>query len=206
MALVNTSSATPTSAAHFDTMMSRLERHYFPDARHWVCSRAAGHTLEVAIGTGLNLPHYPAGVQLTGVDLNPAMLEFAASRAHQSGRTLHTQVADALALPFDDGSFDSVVCTFALCEVPDVGAALGEFARVLHPEGSLLLADHVIATSRAVRLGQRLLQAVTIPLSGEHFTRRPSEQLPGAGLETVETLRRTHGAVEYVKARKRRRH
>ncbi len=202
MTIVDTSSVDEVSAARFDIMMRRLERRFFPDARQWICARASGETLEIAIGTGLNLPHYPAEVRLTGVDHNPTMLGVAGQRAVEAGRELRTQVADALQLPYRGDSFESVVCTFALCEVPDVSVALTEFTRVLRPGGRLLLADHVIATTRAVRIGQRLLEAVTIPLSGEHFTRRPIEQVRAGGLRVIETLRRTHGAVEYVWAQK----
>ncbi len=192
---------TASAARRFDRMMASLERRFFPDAREWVVSRATGDTVEIAIGTGLNLPYYRADVRLTGVDLSPAMLAVAVDRAARQGRTLPAVVGDATRLPFPDASFDSLVCTFALCEVPDVGTALDEFVRVLRPGGRLLLADHVIATTALVRLGQRLLEAITIPASGEHFTRRPAAQLP-AQLTLIASHRRTNGAVEYVEARK----
>ncbi len=181
--------------------MAALERRFFPDAREWVVHRATGDTVEIAIGTGLNLPYYHPDVRLTGVDLSPAMLAVAVERAAQQGRTLLAAVGDAARLPFADASFDSLVCTFALCEVPDVGATLDEFVRVLRPGGRLLLADHVVATTAVTRLGQRLLEAITIPVSGEHFTRRPAAQLPSQ-LALIDSRRRTSGAVEYVEARK----
>lgn len=190
----------PRQAVRFDAMMRSLEHRFFPDAREWVCSRATGDTVEIAIGTGLNLRYYPETVRLSAIDRDPAMMALAVQRAEASGRQLHTEVGDALALPFPDASFDTVVCTFALCEVPDVDVALGEFTRVLRPAGRLLLADHVVATSRWVRLGQRALEAITIPASGEHFTRRPADHLAGVGLVAVESLRRTSGAVEYLHA------
>jgi ubiquinone/menaquinone biosynthesis C-methylase UbiE len=190
------------AAARFDTMMRGLEERYFPDARTWVCRRAVGSTLEIAIGTGLNLRHYPDSVELTAIDSNPAAVEFAVKRAHGLGRALHIEIADALALPYPEEHFDSVVCTFALCEVRQVPPALAEFARVLRPDGRLLLADHIAATNPLIWLGQRLLEAATIPISGEHFTRRPQQDLAAAGFQVVDSHRRTHGAIEYVHARK----
>lgn len=190
----------PRQAVRFDAMMRILEHRFFPDAREWVCSRAEGDTVEIAIGTGLNLRYYADTVRLSAIDQDPAMMALALQRAEASGRQLHTEVGDALALPFAAASFDTVVCTFALCEVSDVDAALAEFARVLRPAGRLLLADHVVATSRWVRLGQRGLEAITIPAAGEHFTRRPADHLARFGLVVVESLRRTAGAVEYVHA------
>jgi hypothetical protein len=49
----------------------------FGDARAWVCSQATGDVLEIAIGTGLNLLHYPQDVRLTGVDVSTQMLKHA---------------------------------------------------------------------------------------------------------------------------------
>ena len=57
-------------APRYDRAMGFFERLLFKDARHWVCSKAHGRTLELAVGTGLNLPHYPADVELTGIELS----------------------------------------------------------------------------------------------------------------------------------------
>ena len=107
---------------------------------------------------------------------------------------------DAQDLPFDDASFDAVVCAFALCGIADHRAALGEMARALRPGGSLLLADHVVATNALVRLGQRALEAITIRTNGEHFTRRPLPIVEELGLEVVESGRFNAGAIERLHA------
>lgn len=190
------------SVARFDSTMLRLERRFFADTRSWICGRASGDVLEIAVGTGLNLPHYPDHVRLTGVDLSPETLDFARRRARELGREITLAQADAMALPYPAASFDSVVCTFALCEVPDDARAIGEALRVLRPGGSLLLADHVVATNPLVRAGQHLLETVTIRLSGEHFTRRPSAHLDPLRVEVVASDRFTYGAVERLHARK----
>jgi len=190
----------PAKIARFDSLMTRLERRYFPHTRRWICSRAAGKTLEVAVGTGLNLAHYPPGLDLHGVDREPAALALAGKRSDERKLGMILKTADAGRLPYADASFDTVVCTFALCEVPKVEPVLREFARVLRPDGQLLLADHVVSTDTWVRLAQRLLEAVTIPLGGEHYTRRPSLQLPAAGFTVVESERLARGAIEQLRA------
>ena len=75
--------------------------------------QASGQVLEVAIGTGRNLPFYPRGIQLTGIDFSPAMLEIARGRAAELGVDVTLIQADAQHLPFADHRFDTVVCTLA---------------------------------------------------------------------------------------------
>lgn len=187
-------------AGGFDTMMVALER-FFPTSRAWVCGRATGRTLEVGIGTGLNLPHYPTGIDLVGLDPDPDLLEGARRRAAGLAHPATLVEGDAMALPFPDASFDTVVATFVLCGVPDDRAAIVEMLRVLVPGGRLLLADHVVATPAPVRWGQRLLEMVTVR-NGEYFTRRPMDHVRGLGLDVVHTERRGFGAIEHVHALK----
>jgi ubiquinone/menaquinone biosynthesis C-methylase UbiE len=187
----------------YDVSTGLWERLVFGQHRTWCCSRALGSTLEVAIGTGLNLAHYPADVRLTAVDLTPEMLERARGRAAWLGRDVDLPQADALALPFPDETFDTVVCTYALCSIPDDAAAIAEMARVLVPSGRLILLDHVASSVKPLywlqRLHERLVLAHT---SGEHQTRRPARHLAGAGLRVVAGDRLRAGVIERVVALK----
>ena len=108
-------------------------------SRHWICSRATGSVLEVGIGSGLNLAHYPDHVGLTAVDRDSQMLSMARGRVDVVRRVSLLQ-ADAARLPFAAASFDSVVCTLAMCEFRDRSAVLAEMYRILRPGGRLLLA------------------------------------------------------------------
>jgi ubiquinone/menaquinone biosynthesis C-methylase UbiE len=119
------------------------DRLLMGDSRERLCGEASGRTLEVAIGTGLNLDHYRDDVLLVGVDLSAGMLRVAAQRARDVGRRVRLIQSDAQRLPFSDSSFDSLVCTLSLCAIPDQTAAVAEMYRVLVPGGRLLLVDHV---------------------------------------------------------------
>lgn len=189
-------------SASYDKEMRLFDRVLFKDSRAWVCSKAAGETLEVGVGTGLNLPFYPADVQLTGIDVSSAMLAIARRRANDLDRAAELRQADAHALPFPDGSFDTVVCTFSLCAIPDERRAVSEMKRVLRPGGRLLLADHVAGSTWPVRAVQRLLEVATVPLGGEHFLRRPIEQVRAEGFEIELQERFKLGIVERLAARK----
>jgi ubiquinone/menaquinone biosynthesis C-methylase UbiE len=190
-------------APHYDRDMRRLEPLLFGrDVRPSVCAQASGDVLDVAIGTGLNLPHYPPGVRLTGVDLSPVMLAAAAKRAADIGLTVELSEADAEHLPFPDASFDTVVCTLALCSVADDEAAIAEMYRVLRPGGQLLLLDHVAAPNRVLLVLQRLWEKVTLRVAGDYQTRRPLPLVERAGFVVSDSRRSRAGTVERVSAGK----
>lgn len=188
-------------APRYDARTASMEHRVLEESRRWVCGRARGATLELAIGTGANLPHYPADVELTGIDWSEKMLAVAREQAARSRPDAVLQRADATALPFPDGSFDTVLSTFAMCCVPDERAVLAEALRVLRPDGHLLLADHVAASGRVLRGLQWVAELVTVPLHGEHFTRRPLVTLGTLDVTVVETERTTRGMIERLHAR-----
>src|SRR3954451_11463547 len=122
-------------APRYDRQISFFERLLFGGGREWVCSQAEGEVLELAAGTGRNLPFYPRGVRLTAIEFSPAMLEIARDPARRLGLDADLRLGNAEALEFPDESFDTVTCTLSLCTIPDDRAAVAEAARVLRPGG-----------------------------------------------------------------------
>jgi ubiquinone/menaquinone biosynthesis C-methylase UbiE len=189
-------------AKGYDREMAFFEPVLFADGRDWACSHASGDVLEVAIGTGRNLPFYRPDIRLTGVEFSPAMLGIARQRASALGRQVDLRLGDAQALDLPDSVFDTVLCTLSLCGIPDERRAIAEMKRVLRPGGRLVLVDHVAGSPAWVRAIQWLLELITIPLGGEHFRRRPILAVHAAGF-VVETSQRSKlGIVERVLARK----
>jgi ubiquinone/menaquinone biosynthesis C-methylase UbiE len=189
-------------APKYDRQMRFFERLLFAGGREWVCSQAVGDVLEFAVGTGRNLPHYPEGVRLSGVELSPSMLEIARVRARELGRAADLRVGDVQALDFADESFDTVVCTLSLCTIPDDGAAVGEARRVLRPGGRFLLLEHVRSPVLLVRVVQRLLDPLFVRFEADHLLREPLEHLRAARFEIERLERAKLGIVERVAARK----
>jgi len=188
------------AAPHYDREIALVERALLGDGRAWVCGQARGHVLELALGTGRNLPYYPAGVTLTGIELSGEMLAQARARARELARQADLRLGDAQALELPDRSFDPIVCTLGLCTISDPGRAVAEAHRVLRPCGRLLLLEHVRSQHLAVRAVQRALEPVTVRVAADHLTREPLEYLHAAGFAIEHVERSRLGLVQRVRA------
>jgi ubiquinone/menaquinone biosynthesis C-methylase UbiE len=189
-------------APKYDRSMARFERVFFGGTREWACSQAEGEVLEIAAGTARNIDHYPPGVRVTGIELSPEMAALGHQRAEDAGREIDLRVGDAEDLDFPDEAFDTVVCTYGLCTIPDDRAAVREAKRVLRPGGHMILAEHVRSPNRLVRTIQRLVDPLAHRFGGDHLLREPLEPLEREGFEIERVERSKAGFVELVAARK----
>ncbi|MFL5928865.1 MAG: class I SAM-dependent methyltransferase [Gaiellaceae bacterium] len=187
-------------ARHYDRQIGFVERGLLGEGRPWVCGQARGDVLELAVGTGRNLPYYPPGITITGVELSRKMLALAQARAASLGLQPDLRLGDAQALDRPDRRFDTVVCTLGLCTIPDAGRAVAEAHRVLKPGGQLLLLEHVRSPLRAVLAIQRALEPLTVRLAGDHLTREPLDHLRAVGFTLQHVERSRLGLVERVHA------
>ena len=132
------------TASLYDTFLRGTVRAGLADRRRRLLSEAAGRTLELGSGTGLNLVHYPEAVEeLVLTEPDPHMARRLRARAASLPRAPQVVEAPAERLPFEDDSFDTAVFTLVLCTVADPAAALAEVARVLRPDGEVLFLEHV---------------------------------------------------------------
>ncbi|CAG9181490.1 2-methoxy-6-polyprenyl-1,4-benzoquinol methylase, mitochondrial [Cupriavidus laharis] len=113
---------------------------YAADLARRAAALRPARVLELAAGTGALTRELarslPPQAAIVATDLNPPMLERA--QVVGTSRPIAWQVADAMRLPFDDGSFDLVACQFGVMFFPDKAAAFAEARRVLAPGGTLL--------------------------------------------------------------------
>lgn len=189
-------------APRYDRDIQFWEKVQFGGGREWIGARAKGRVLEVAVGTGRNFDFYSRRVGITGVDLSPDMLDIARRHAIDLDLEVNLRVAAAEALPFDDDSFDTAVCTLSLCTIPDPAASIAEMKRVLRQGGQLLLLDHIGSSWWPIWAAQRLIEQLTVRTAGEHMTRRQLPLVEAAGFDIVETQRLKAGTVERIAARK----
>jgi ubiquinone/menaquinone biosynthesis C-methylase UbiE len=154
--------------------MTRLRRQLVP--------LATGKVLEVGMGSGLNLPFYAAGVQVTGVDPSLELQAYAreiAAGAHMDVEFLAVGAED---IPLPDNSFDSAVITWTLCTIPDPDAALSEVRRLLKPGGKLIFAEHGASPEPHIANWQRRINPAWKSLAGGcQLNRRPDTAILANG-------------------------
>jgi len=144
-----------------------------------------GAVLEVGFGSGLNLPYYPKTVtRVVGVDPSHTSAYLARKRIAASSFPVEFVGLSAEKLPVADASFDSVVSTFTLCTIPDVGGALTEMRRALKPEGRFYFVEHGHADDARVARWQNRLDGVEQKMFGGcHLNRDISTLIRQAGFE-----------------------
>jgi len=131
-------------ALTYDRQMAKTEKAQLGALRQSLLAAASGDVLEIGGGTGANLPCYrPEAGSLTITEPDTAMLRRLERRAREQALRATILRAPAEDLPFEDGTFDTVVSTMVLCGVSDQPRALRQIRRVLRPGGQLLFIEHV---------------------------------------------------------------
>lgn len=181
--------------------MGWYDRHVLPKLIDMACSqkpmqqlrgryvpRASGDVLEIGIGSGLNLPFYGSAVSsITGLDPAAELTSKARERAADLQRPVHVLGVSGEEIPADDQRFDTLVCTWTLCSIPNVYAALREMHRVLKPGGRLYFIEHGRAPDPGVVKWQHRLEPLWKKIGGGcHLTRQADELIQDAGFRIGE--------------------
>lgn len=160
-----------------------------------------GDVLEVGVGTGINIPLYPAGSKVTGIDIAENMLERARSRAAKLGVAVDLRQMDIQHLDFPDAHFECAIATFVFCSVPDPITGLQELRRVVKPGGALLLLDHVRSENRFAGKLMDFLNPVVVRVAGANINRRTVANVSAAGFELVNVETHLRGIIKVIEAR-----
>ncbi len=132
------------NARHYDLMELFPESLFFNRFRRELFSKIDGESiLEAGVGTGKNIPFYPAGKKITAVDFSEEMLKCARKRAEKLQANVDLRLMDIESLQFENARFDAVIATFVFCSVPDPVKGLQEIRRVLKPDGKFYALEHV---------------------------------------------------------------
>ncbi len=192
-------------AGRYDLLELPMEWLAFRRWRQRLWRRVKGpRVLEIGVGTGKNIPFYPADIAVTAIDLSPRMLERARRRAARyPDRTVELLEMDAQALRFPDNTFDEAAATFVFCSVPDPVLGLQEALRVTKPGGRLHLLEHMRVHPERIGRWMDRLDPLIYRLTGVHIARRTVDNVQRAGwvLEAVTDLA-PGGLVRHIVARK----
>lgn len=170
--------------------------------RRRLLQQVSGKVLEVAVGTGKNLPCYPHECRIIAVDLNREMLNIARKRASKRSMNVAFLLVDAEALPFTDESFDTVVSSLSTCTFPNPVVALKEMARICRPNRKVLLLEH--GRSDRDWLGRwqdRHADQFAKPL-GCHWNREPLDLIRQTGLKVYRAKRHFFGIFQQIESLK----
>jgi ubiquinone/menaquinone biosynthesis C-methylase UbiE len=180
--------------------MGLYRHHIFPRLMDWVMAgeefrhlrtgllaQVHGEVLELGIGTGLNLPHYPKAVtRLHAVDPADLLPKIVTERSAGQPFPVRIQHVTAESLPYGDRSFDFVISTWTLCTIPDPVKALQEVHRVLKPDGVFLFLEHGRSEDERVAAWQDRLNPVqNIIGCGCNLNRKIDQLIARAGLKIM---------------------
>lgn len=166
------------TARYYDWM----DRMINDEFRLKALSQARGKVLEVGVGTGKNLPYYPARCEVTGIDFSPGMLARAHKKVHLAKVPVTLLEMDAQQMDFPDDTFDTVVATCVFCSVPDPVKGLEEVRRVCKPEGQIILLEHVRSEHPVLGALMDFFNPVSLHLVGSNINRRTVENIKLAGI------------------------
>ena len=175
----------------YDSIMAGTERSCLGWWRRDLLAEARGDILEIGAGTGVNLQYYPEGIgRLVLLEPDPGMRRQLASKA-ESIPTSELCESPSESLPFEDGSFDTVVSTLVLCTTPNPEQSLKEIRRVLRPGGQLIFLEHVLdQDSDGYAKWQRFVEPLWRRCAGGcHLTRDTEQALVEAGFELTQIAR-----------------
>jgi ubiquinone/menaquinone biosynthesis C-methylase UbiE len=176
-------------APFYDLLDFPFEHGRYRHIRPLLFAGLSGRILDAGVGTGCNIPFYPADARVTGVDLSPAMLARARRRADACGRTVDLQLMDVTRLDLPDDMFDAAVASFLFCVLPDEAQqdALRELRRVIKPGGTLRLLEYVRPKGALRGFIARLWEPWMAFAYGAGFDRRTQAHLRDLGFEIVES-------------------
>ena len=180
----------------YDAALALAERTGLGRWRRRLCWGTRGRVLDLGCGTGRNLPLLPPGT----VGIDPAQDPL--RRARRRAPAARLVRARAEALPFRDGAFDTVVSGLVFCSVDDPAGGLAEVRRVLRPEGTLRMLEHVRSERPwRARFQDRVQPAWTWISGGCRPNRDTERTVEAAGFAIEPATRRARGTMRRFVAR-----
>ncbi len=188
-------------APRFDSMASLGAEKRWKPFKTKLFSNMQGKILFLALGTGLDIPFFPTGQDITAIDISPKMLEEAQERIAAYDGSISVEVMDVHAMPYAEASFDQVFTSCTFCSVPDPVAGLKALHRVLKPGGQLFMFEHTGSRHFPFRQMMDFMSILSEKI-GPAMNRDTVSNVKVAGFEIVEVENVFLDVVKTIKARK----
>ena len=172
----------------YDLIDLPFEYGRYRPIRRTIFRGLSGTVLDAGVGTGRNMPFYPSGTKMVGIDLSPRMLSRARRRRESLGVTADLREMDVTATGFPGASFDYAVATFLFCVLDDEHQlpALRELRRITKPGGEIRILEYAYSSRPLRRFVMHLWAPWVRWMYGATFDRRTEQYVEAAGLEVVE--------------------
>lgn len=189
-------------APRFDSMAAKGAEARWKPFKSALFANMKGKVLFMALGTGLDIPAFPPGQDITAIDISPKMIEQAQKRIAEYDGTIRAEVMDVHDMAYPEGSFDQAFTSCTFCSVPNPVEGLKAIYRVLKPGGELFMFEHT--GSRFHPFGRMMdLMTNLTERVGPSMNRDTVSNVKAAGFEVVEVNNVFLDVVKTIKAVKR---
>jgi ubiquinone/menaquinone biosynthesis C-methylase UbiE len=186
-------------APNFDFMASGGSEVRWKPYKEALFSHMEGKILFLALGTGLDIPSFPPGKEITAIDISPKMLEQARPRIAAYDGVIHAEVQDVHELTFAPESFDQIYTSCTFCSVPDPVNGLKALYRVLKPGGKLFMFEHTGSRWYPFRYMMNLMTLLSQRI-GPSMNRKTVANVRAAGFRITEVNNIFLDVVKTIKA------
>jgi len=187
------------AAPNFDLMSGGGAELRWEPYKRALFSNMNGKILFLALGTGLDIPAFPPGKDITAIDISPKMIEQARERIDAYDGTIDAKVIDVHEMPFADDSFDQVFTSCTFCSVPDPVNGLKALRRILKPGGEMFMFEHTGSRYYPLRPMMHLMTVLTRRI-GPEMNRNTTDNVRAAGFTVVEVNNIFLDVVKTIKA------
>ena len=188
-------------APRFDSMAAKGAEARWKPFKSALFANMKGKVLFMALGTGLDIPAFPPGQDITAIDISPKMIEQAQKRIADYDGKIHAEVMDVHDMAYPEGSFDQAFTSCTFCSVPNPVEGLKAIYRVLKPGGELFMFEHTGSKFHPFGRMMNLMTTLTERI-GPSMNRDTVSNVRAAGFEVVEVNNVFLDVVKTIKARK----
>ena len=176
------------AAKFYDIIENPMEMMALKKWRIELMKELKGKVLEVGVGTGKNIEHYPPNIDITAIDFSEKMLKKAYEKAVKFDKKVKLINMDAQNMNFPDNTFDVIFTTCVFCSVPDPILGLKELRRVCKPNGKIIMVEHVRSEKKVLAVIMDILNPIVVNTYGANINRKTLDNVNNAGFINVSSI------------------